>query len=115
MVKSRKNSEHYTWGDNCHGWYLVKTKSLSVIHELMPPNTKERKHHHKKAQQYFNILNGTATFEIEDEIMTIEEGNGIHVPPKIKHRIRNDSDKKLEFLVISEPTTRGDRYDEPLG
>ena len=31
--------EHYTWGDDCHGWTFVDTDTLSVKQELMPPDT----------------------------------------------------------------------------
>ena len=112
VKKSKENSEHYKWGDNCSGWHLVKSQSLSVIEELMPPKTQENKHHHKFSQQFFRILKGKATFEIENEIIEIEEGNGIHIPAKMKHRIRNEQTENLVFIVISEPTTRGDRFDE---
>lgn len=33
--------EHYTWGDDCHGWTFVDTEALSVKQELMPPDTAE--------------------------------------------------------------------------
>lgn len=112
MKKSKENSEHYIWGDNCSGWHLVKSQSLSVIEELMPPYTQESKHYHEKSQQFFQILRGTATFEIENDIIQVESGAGIHIPPKTKHRIRNDQQENLEFIVISEPTTRGDRIEE---
>ena len=111
MKKSKENSEHYYWGDGCSGWHLVKSKSLSVIEEMMPPHTQEQKHFHHFSQQFFQILKGKATFEIEDQVMIIEAGEGIHIPPKTKHRIRNDESKNLEFIVISEPTTRGDRQE----
>lgn len=111
MEKSKVNSEHYKWGDDCSGWHLVKTDSLSVIEELMPPKTKEVTHYHNNSQQFFRILKGKATFQIEKEILEVEAGSGIHIPSKIKHSIRNDQSENLEFIVISEPTTRGDRVD----
>nr|WP_299338055.1 cupin domain-containing protein [Allomuricauda sp.] len=112
MKKTKENSEHYNWGDKCSGWYLVKSQSLSVIEELMPPKTQEEKHYHNRAQQFFRILSGTATFEIEDEIIKIQSGEGIHIPAKTKHLIRNDQPENLEFLVISEPNTHGDRFED---
>ncbi|MDG3583199.1 cupin domain-containing protein [Galbibacter pacificus] len=111
MKKSKENSEHYFWGENCSGWHLVKSQSLSIIEESMPPNTQEKKHYHNNSQQFFRILSGKATFEIENETIEVQNGEGIHIPPKTKHRIRNDQSENLAFIVISEPTTRGDRYD----
>ena len=114
MKKTRKNSKHYKWGNNCSGWHLVESKKLSVIEELMPPKTQEKKHFHNFSQQFFKITSGKATFEIDDKIIEIEKGNGIHIPPKTAHRIMNEQDKNLEFIVISEPSTQGYRYDTPI-
>ncbi|MGS0527295.1 cupin domain-containing protein [Zobellia nedashkovskayae] len=114
LKRTKENSEHYTWGDNCSGWHLVKSKGLSIIEELMPPDTKEKKHYHQVAEQFFRILNGTATFEIENEVVVVQKGEGIHIPPKTKHLIRNDQNIDLEFIVTSRPTSRGDRFEEPF-
>ena len=109
MKKNRKNAEHYQWGENCHGWHLVKGSELSVIEEVMPPKTKEVKHYHSQAQQLFYILKGEATFEIESEIIKVPNREGMHILPNLAHQIRNEGDMDLEFLVISQPTIRGDR------
>jgi len=111
LKKSKKNSEHYDWGNNCNGWYLVKSEGLSVIEELMPPQTQDKKHYHNHSQQFFRILNGKAAFEIENKIIEVENGKGIHIPSKVKHRVRNDQSEDLEFIVISESTTLGDKFD----
>lgn len=113
MKKSKENSEHYYWGNNCSGWHLVKSQNLSVIEELMPANTSEEKHYHNFSEQYFYILKGTATFEIEGEIIKIHKGEGIHIKPRIVHQISNEEIIDLEFIVISQPTTRGDRETSP--
>ncbi|MEX0361540.1 MAG: cupin domain-containing protein [Allomuricauda sp.] len=113
MITSKENSEHYFWGDKCSGWHLLKTESLSIIEELMPPNTREKEHYHQHAQQFFRILKGTATFEIANELVQVPAGSGIHIPSGTIHRIRNDQLENLEFLVISEPNTRGDRIEDP--
>ena len=114
MKISKENSEHYYWGEKCSGWHLVKSDNLCIIEELMPPNTKEQKHYHNFPEQFFQILSGTATFEINEQIIDIEKRSGIHILPKIKHSIRNDKPENLEFIVISHPTTREDRIDEPF-
>lgn len=112
MKKSRKNSEHYNWGNNCSGWHLVKSENLSVIEELMPANTSEQIHYHNFSEQYFHILNGTATFEIEKEIIEVNKGEGIHIYPQVVHQIKNQTNENLEFLVISQPHSHGDKIIE---
>jgi quercetin dioxygenase-like cupin family protein len=52
------NSEHYTWGEMCDGWHLVKDDRLSVIEEEMPPQAAEHRHFHRQSQQFFYVLDG---------------------------------------------------------
>lgn len=109
MTTSTENAEHYTWGNQCDGWHLLRTDSLSVIEERMPPGTAEQLHYHKNAQQVFYILSGTATFEVEVELKIVNAGQSIHIPKGTKHRIKNNCETDLHFLVISEPKAHGDR------
>ncbi|WP_448634439.1 cupin domain-containing protein [Pedobacter panaciterrae] len=97
-IKSTDNTEHYIWGDNCDGWHLLKSESLSIIQEIMPAHTSEGLHFHSNAQQFFFILKGTATFEIEGELFVVSENKGFHILPLQKHRIFNHTDMVLEFL-----------------
>lgn len=107
---STKNAEHYTWGNNCDGWHLLKTDSLSVIQESMPAGATEQLHFHSKAQQLFYILSGEASFEIEDKVVIVKTGESIHIPKGVKHFVSNKTTEKLEFLAISEPKSHGDRH-----
>ncbi|TYR32247.1 cupin domain-containing protein [Sphingobacterium phlebotomi] len=111
MIKDITNSEHYNWGNACDGWHLVKSNLLSIIQEKMPSGTSENLHYHHESQQFFFILQGTATFEVENEMYEVHEGQGFHILPKKKHRILNKTSKTLEFMVISEPRSHGDRID----
>src|SRR5437868_13206142 len=109
LPASRAASEHYTWGNVCDGWHLVKHARLSVIEEHMPPGTAEVLHHHRLAQQFFYILAGEAVLEVDDQKILLSRGQGLHIPPGMPHRILNSSNQPLEFLVISEPPSHGDR------
>ena len=113
MITSTYNAEHYTWGNQCDGWHLLRSDSLSVIQERMPPLTAEQLHFHQHTQQVFYILSGIATFEIEGEIKTVEPNQSIHIPKGTKHRILNNFKTDLHFLVISEPKSHGDRVNFP--
>lgn len=108
-LKNTENSEHYIWGDNCDGWHLLKSDSLSIIQEKMHPHTSEGLHFHNNAQQFFYILKGTATFRLEENTFEVKENNGFHILPHQQHQIFNHTEQDLEFLVISEPKAHGDR------
>lgn len=111
-VTSRENAEHYRWGVDCDGWHLVRDKNLSVIEELMPPGSAEVRHYHAHAQQFFYILNGEVLMEVDGENVLIPAGGGIRILPGTRHQIRNPSSSVVRFLVISQPPSQGDRFDE---
>ena len=111
MKNSILTAPHYKWGDNCDGWHLVDTNSLSIIQEIMPSGTAEKVHYHKRSQQVFYILKGLATFEIDDQIHEVKAGESIHILPLSKHFISNKTKEELHFLVVSEPKSHGDRID----
>lgn len=111
MILSKLNAPYYTWGEqqNCDGWHLCKTDTLSMIEENMPPGTKEKLHYHERCQQVFYILSGQAHFKIGDRSYDIDQGESIHILPGLKHFVQNIADQDLKFLVISEPSSHGDR------
>ena len=106
---SKENAEHYQWGQGCDGWHLVNTRGLSVIHERMPPGTTETRHYHHNSRQFFFVLAGSVTMEIGSEREVLAAGQGLEIPPGVQHRISNESDHDVEFLVVSQPHAHGDR------
>lgn len=109
---SKGTAEHYVWGEKCDGWHLVKTAGLSVIHERMPPGTKEARHYHAKSRQFFFVLSGAATLEIEGKREVLRQHEGAEVSPGIPHQMFNESEQAIEFLVISQPASHGDRFSD---
>jgi mannose-6-phosphate isomerase-like protein (cupin superfamily) len=110
---SKKTAEHYTWGQGCDGWHLVKNPQLSVIQERMPAGTAEVRHFHHHAQQFFYVLAGKALMEVEGRSVLLNAGEGLWIPPRIAHQMRNDSSDDVHFLVMSQPSSHGDREITP--
>jgi mannose-6-phosphate isomerase-like protein (cupin superfamily) len=108
-IKSAATAEHYGWGNACDAWYLVKNDRLHIIQETMPPGTSETRHRHHKAQQFFFVLKGKATLEVDGQVLVLREHEGAHVPPGAAHQMQNLSGDELQFLVTSEPPSHGDR------
>ena len=110
-VVSKHNSlHHYKWGNDCDGWVLLDKDELSVKQERMPAQTSEALHYHEKAQQFFFILKGIATFEVENESYTVHTGQGFHIEAGKKHRIINNTSEDIEFILSSQPSTNQDRF-----
>jgi mannose-6-phosphate isomerase-like protein (cupin superfamily) len=111
MAVSRVKAEHYTWGDGCDGWHLVRTEALAVIEERMPPGTEERRHLHRRARQFFYVLAGELTLEVEGEEHRLGANQGLEIAPEQAHQAFNRGDEDVRFLVTSQPPSHGDRID----
>lgn len=105
----KRTAEQYSWGDGCHGWHLVQTAALSVIEERMPPGTSEVRHHHQKANQFFYVLRGVLSIEVEGNESVLSPGQGLYVAAGDVHNVRNRASVDAEFLVVSSPPSHGDR------
>ena len=110
IVSKHNSLHHYKWGNDCDGWVLLDKDELSVKQERMPAQTSEALHYHEKAQQFFFILKGIATFEVENESYTVQAGQGFHIGARKKHRIINNTAEDIEFILSSQPSTNQDRF-----
>ncbi len=106
-------AEHYTWGGRCDGWHLVKRPELSVIQERMPPGTAEVRHLHRSARQFFYVLRGRAHLEAGGTDHELTAGEGLEVAPGTPHQMSNTSESEVEFIVVSQPHSHGDREPAP--
>lgn len=105
----RETAEHYIWGEVCDGWHLVRSSGLSVIEERMPPGAAEQRHFHERARQFFYVLQGELTMELEGAEHRLSAGSGLEIAPGQKHQALNRSAENVRFMVISQPPSHGDR------
>ncbi|WAK02337.1 cupin domain-containing protein [Methylobacter sp. YRD-M1] len=105
----RTCAEHYVWGGVCDGWHLVKRDDMSIIAERVPAGAREARHFHAAARQFFFILSGCAVIEINGERISLMEGQGLEIAPGMPHQFMNESPEDVHFLVVSHPSTKGDR------
>lgn len=110
---STTTARHYSWGQACDGWHLLEGEELSVIEERVPPGAAEARHRHVRARQFFYVLAGEATLELDGAVHRLAPGEGLHVPPGAAHQLRNDAHEDLRFIVISSPRSHGDRIEVP--
>jgi mannose-6-phosphate isomerase-like protein (cupin superfamily) len=108
-VVDKDNSPFFEWGEACNGWRFLADDKLSVNREKMPASTAEKLHFHFKSTQFFYIIQGKATIIIEGQRHELTSDQGIGVPQNLAHKIINESDMDMDFLVISSPKTTNDR------
>ena len=106
-------AEHYAWGDGCDGWLLLDGDDLTVIEECVPSGKSETRHRHASARQFFYVLSGEASLEIEGQQHVLRAREGIHVPAGAAHQLRNAGAADVRFLVVSSPNSHGDRSEAP--
>ncbi|MBA3470531.1 MAG: cupin domain-containing protein [Herpetosiphonaceae bacterium] len=109
MPISTANAEHYTWGQSCDGWFLVKSPELTIIQERVPPGGFEVRHYHERAWQFFYVLSGQATLEVARQIYLLGPQEGLEIAPGMPHQLRNQASIDLLFTVTSRPNSHGDR------
>jgi mannose-6-phosphate isomerase-like protein (cupin superfamily) len=51
--------------------------------------TRHRLHLHRESWEYYVVLNGAKTLQIEDEVVTIRSGEMLEVAPGVKHTLRS--------------------------
>jgi mannose-6-phosphate isomerase-like protein (cupin superfamily) len=112
-ITSAETAEHYKWGGpnatDCDGWHLVKTPELSIIEERMPPGAKENRHSHARARQFFFVLEGALSMEVDHQDFLLHAGQGLEVAPGQLHQAMNKSKHLLRMIVTSQPPSHGDR------
>ena len=61
----------------------------------------------------FYVLSGSLTIELDGRRETLSPFEGLEVAPGLPHQVFNASGDDAEFLVVSQPTSRGDRVEAP--
>jgi mannose-6-phosphate isomerase-like protein (cupin superfamily) len=87
----------------------VRHDALSCIEERMPPATSEKPHRHARAEQFFYVLDGVASMYFPGRRIAVRRNEGIHISPGTRHYVSNEGATDLRFLLVSRPTTKGDR------
>lgn len=111
MITSTKNAPHFVWGNHCDGWWLKQGGKFTVISETMPAGTSETKHFHAETEQFFYVLEGVLSIELDDVMVELKPHEGIVVAANVVHQVVNCSDNVVQFLVISCPDSHRDRVE----
>jgi mannose-6-phosphate isomerase-like protein (cupin superfamily) len=73
-----------------------KTVKLSVVQ----PHSGTHEPHSHIEDEFFFVLEGTATFYLDGKTKTVGEYTSLYCPSNVEHGIRNVGEKKLRYLVI---------------
>lgn len=109
IIRDIKTSERLEWGDKCFVWYLLNDKELTVMKGVMPPNTSDILHYHDQSNQFLYLISGILHIELNEQIFTLNPFQGLKIPAKISHCVKNNHDEDAHYLLMSVPGQIEDR------
>jgi mannose-6-phosphate isomerase-like protein (cupin superfamily) len=86
---------------------LDRTNSAAACQSLaeatLPPGTETQEHFHPLSEEIYYILRGRGMMTLADERRQVGPGDGILIPPRSRHKIRNIGQEPLVFLCCCSP------------
>ena len=74
-------------------------QTFEVVEENCKPGFQSRAHYHIKAYETFYVFDGSADFQVGDEMFHAKKGSCVHIPPGVVHQVRHPLDELDEELV----------------
>lgn len=78
---------------------------FSLAHFTLGPSQRSAKHKIRSSEVYF-ILEGRGKIKINDELIEVESGDAVHIPPHSIQFIKNIGNSDLKFICIVDPAWR---------
>jgi len=91
------------WAPGHFAWPLVDQEGLSVKLEAIPVGGGSNTHRHRRAQQFFFVLEGVAAVDVGRKTVRLTVHEGLRIAPGEWHRIRNVGETPLLFILVSAP------------
>ena len=77
--------------------------TYSLAHASLPPGKSSLPHRFFEASEVYYILNGKGLMHIDDEVVEVEPGDTVYIPPKAVQYIESIGEGSLDFLCIVNP------------
>jgi mannose-6-phosphate isomerase-like protein (cupin superfamily) len=84
--------------------YELGAEKAAFTWRRMPPQTGGKGsygHRHKEAEEIYFVAEGTLQFKLEDDVIDVEAGNVVLVPPQVARSVWNDSDADAVVIIVS--------------
>ena len=80
--------------------------TFEVVEENCKPGFQSRAHYHIKAYETFYVFEGSADFQVGDELFHAEKGSCVHIPPGVPHQATSKNGVRM-LMVYSPAGTEG--------
>ncbi len=97
-------------GERPWGKYYVLEDEPNYKLKRIEVNPKHRLsyQYHNHRQEFWTIIEGTATVVIDEEEQTLSYGQSVFIPQGSKHRIENRSEHQVVFIEVQTGTYFGE-------
>jgi len=75
--------------------------TFEVVEENCKPGFQSRAHYHIKAYETFYVFDGSADFQVGDELFKGVKGSCVHIPPGVVHQVT--SKEGVRMLMVYSP------------
>ena len=99
VIVSEKNSKRYEFGKDCEGYFLLESPGFNIKFEKIPAGSTTSWHYHRGMTQFFYVRAGTLSMETADKKFILNAGEGIELKGHVKHRVHNDHEQLVEYIV----------------
>jgi mannose-6-phosphate isomerase-like protein (cupin superfamily) len=76
-------------------------QTFEVVEENCRPGFQSRAHYHVKAYETFYVFDGSADFQVCEELVHAKKGSCVHIPPGVPHQVT--SKEGVRMLMIYSP------------
>ena len=80
--------------------------TFEVVEENCKPGFQSRAHYHIKAYETFYVFDGSADFQVGDELFHGTQGSCVHIPPGVVHQVTSKTGVRM-LMVYSPAGTDG--------
>jgi mannose-6-phosphate isomerase-like protein (cupin superfamily) len=84
--------------------YELDTEKVAFTWRRMPAKTGGKGsygHRHKEAEEVYFVAEGTLQFKLEDDVIDLEAGNVIKVPPHVLRSVWNEGPDDVVVIIVS--------------
>jgi mannose-6-phosphate isomerase-like protein (cupin superfamily) len=84
--------------------YELDAEKAAFTWRRMPPKTGGKGsygHRHIEAEEIYFVAEGTLQFKLEDEVLDLDAGTVVLVPPHVVRSVWNDSDEDAIVIIVS--------------
>jgi mannose-6-phosphate isomerase-like protein (cupin superfamily) len=80
--------------------------TFEVVEENCKPGFQSRLHYHVKAYETFYVFDGSADFQVGEELFRADEGSCVHIPPGVPHQVISKDGVRM-LMIYSPAGTEG--------